>query len=267
MRSVADMMRLDGRVAVLTGAAGHLGLAFGQALAEAGARVVAIDLEPEATRRRAEDLARHGGVETLPLACDLARADAAELVVRSALDRFGRIDVLVNNAAFTGATYIEGWAVPLGSQRIEAWDAAMRVNLTAPFLLAQTARASLEASGHGAIINVASIYASVGPDPSLYQGTTMGNPAGYGASKAGLVQLTRHLATVLAPRIRANCLSPGGIERGQPEAFRARYRERTPLGRLATEEDMKSALLYLASDASAYVTGQELIVDGGWTAW
>jgi NAD(P)-dependent dehydrogenase (short-subunit alcohol dehydrogenase family) len=143
----------------------------------------------------------------------------------------------------------------------------MRVNLTSAFILVQEAERALAESRHGSVILIASIYGRVAPDMRLYDGTSMANPAAYGVSKAGLLQLTRYLATVLAPQVRVNAISPGGVWRGQPETFHERYRQRTPLGRMATEEDLKGAVVYLASDLSAYVTGQELIVDGGWTAW
>ena len=123
------------------------------------------------------------------------------------------------------------------------------------------------AAGRGAIINIGSIYGTVGPDFSLYEGTSMANPAAYGASKGGLAQLTRYLATALAPLVRVNTISPGGIARGQPASFVERYRSRTPLGRMGAEEDLKGAVAFLASDAAAYVTGQNLLVDGGWSAW
>ena len=116
-------------------------------------------------------------------------------------------------------------------------------------------------------MNVASIYGLVGPDWRLYEGTEIGNPAAYSASKGGLLQLTRWLATTLAPDVRVNSITPGGVFRDTPEPFLSRYLSRTPLGRMATEEDFKGAIAYLASDLSAYVTGQNLVVDGGWTAW
>jgi NAD(P)-dependent dehydrogenase (short-subunit alcohol dehydrogenase family) len=134
-------------------------------------------------------------------------------------------------------------------------------------VLAQAAREALMASGHGSIIFFSSIYGNVGPDMQLYADTAMANPAGYGASKGGLQQLARYLATVLAPQVRVNVISPGGVWRNQPAVFRDRYEARTPLHRMATEEDLKGAVAYLASDLSAYVTGQNLLVDGGWTAW
>jgi NAD(P)-dependent dehydrogenase (short-subunit alcohol dehydrogenase family) len=267
MRRTQDLLDIKGRVALVTGGAGHLGLAFGETLAEAGAMVVVVDRDQAACDERAGALRAHGAAEVLAIAVDLAQADAAARAVDACLSKLGRLDIVVNNAAFTGASGIPGYAVPFPEQSLDAWDAALRVNLTAPFLLAQAARAALAASGHGVIVNVSSIYGRVGPNLSLYESTTMGNPAAYGASKAALEQLTRYLATSLAPRIRVNAIAPGGVERGQPESFRRRYEALTPLGRMACEEDFKAALLFLASDASAYVTGQVLMVDGGFTAW
>jgi len=170
-------------------------------------------------------------------------------------------------AAIAGITPLAGWKEPLEKQTEEAWNAAMKINLTAAFSLVQEARPYLKASGHGSVILVSSIYGRVGPDMRLYEGTGMANPIAYGVTKAGLMQLARHFATELAPEIRVNTISPGGIWRAQHEAFVQRYEERTPLKRMATEEDFKGAIGFLASDLSAYVTGQDLVVDGGWTAW
>jgi NAD(P)-dependent dehydrogenase (short-subunit alcohol dehydrogenase family) len=265
MRTVQAMLRMDGRVALVTGGAGHLGRAFAEALLEAGARVVLVDRDAEACRARALEVAQKG--QASGLGCDLSDARAIPELLARVLDEHGRLDVLVNNAAYTGASGLPGYAVPLAAQTVEAWRAALDVNLTAPFALALAAREALVTSGTGAIVNVSSIYGRVGPNLSLYEGTAMGNPAAYGASKGGLEQLTRHLATALAPSVRVNAIAPGGILRGQPETFRRKYEALTPMGRMATEEDFKAAALYLASDASAYVTGQVLVVDGGFTAW
>ena len=177
------------------------------------------------------------------------------------------MDIIVNCAALVGTTELDGWAVPLQDQSSKSWRRALEVNLTAPFVLAQASLDALKESGKGSIVNLLSIYALVGPDERLYEGTAMGNPAGYGASKAALLQLTRHLATTLAPSVRCNAISAGGVERGQAAEFRERYVARTPLKRMAVEEDFKGAVAFLASDASAYMTGQNIVVDGGWTAW
>jgi NAD(P)-dependent dehydrogenase (short-subunit alcohol dehydrogenase family) len=157
--------------------------------------------------------------------------------------------------------------VPFAEQLPATWRKALEVNLTAPFVLTQMCAPALASSGHGSVINVSSIYGVGGPNWSLYAGTTMGNPAAYAASKGGLIQLTRWLATTLAPKIRVNAISPGGVSNHQAETFVQRYIALTPLGRMATEEDFKGAVAFLASDLSAYVTGQNLMVDGGWTTW
>lgn len=267
MRSVQELFRVDGRVAVITGGAGHLGGAFGEALAEQGAHVVVVDLEQGACDERAEALASTANVSCLGVAADLSdHAQAAEVVART-VERFGRLDILINNAALTGASGVAGYAVPFEEQSIDAWNAALNVNLTPAFSLVRASRALLEANGVGSVINLSSIYGVVGPNMNLYTGTAMGNPAAYAATKGGLLALTKYLATVLAPRVRVNALVPGGIERGQPEAFQRRYEALTPLGRMGREEDFKGAVAFLASDASAWVTGQHLAIDGGWTAW
>jgi NAD(P)-dependent dehydrogenase (short-subunit alcohol dehydrogenase family) len=267
MKSVAELLRLDERVAVITGGAGYIGLAVAEALAEQGASIVVVDREPAPTRERAELIAQRFGVGTLPVALDLGAAQSGTQIVDETLRRFGRLDIVVNNAAFTGMSGLSGYAVPFAEQTLEAWDAALRVNLTAAFQLCHAAREPLALSGQGAILNVSSIYGNVGPNMTLYEGTAMGNPAAYAATKGGLIQLSRYLATLLAPSVRVNAISPGGIERGQPEAFQQRYQRLTPLRRMGREEDLKAIALLLVSDAGAYITGQNVLVDGGWTAW
>jgi NAD(P)-dependent dehydrogenase (short-subunit alcohol dehydrogenase family) len=252
-RSLSQLMDLSGRRALVAGGAGHVGRVCVEALRELGAEVAVADLR----RTDAEP----------SIVADLADEQAARAAVKEASERLGGLDVLVHCAALVGQDELDGWNVPFGEQSVAAWNAALSVNLTSAFVLVQEAREALARSGRGAVVVVGSIYGVVAPDFALYDGTRMSNPAAYGASKGGLLQLVRYLATALAPRVRVNAVSPGGVERGQPQKFLERYRERTPLGRLATEEDVKGAVAYLASDLSAYVTGQNLVVDGGWTAW
>lgn len=267
MRSLKSLMDLSGRAALVTGGSGHIGAAICEALAELGASIAVLDVDGGMAEKVAENLRREFGVDSFALGIDLADQNAVRSVSRKVFDRFRRLDILINCAAFVGTSTLDGWAVPFGDQNPDTWRAALEVNLTAPFVLIQSCADYLKASGHGSIINIASIYGVVGPDLSLYEGTSMGNPAAYAASKGGLLQFTRWLATVLAPNIRVNAVTPGGVLRGQRDSFRERYIAGTPLKRMATEEDMKGAVAYLASDLSAYVTGQNLIVDGGWTAW
>jgi NAD(P)-dependent dehydrogenase (short-subunit alcohol dehydrogenase family) len=267
MRSLKELMNLRGRVALVTGGAGHIGRAFCSALAERGARVVVIDVVANRCRETAAQIRGRYKVAALPLVADLADERQVKAVAPKVLREFGRIDILVNTAAMVGTSSLKGWAVPFAQQRADSWRQALEVNLTAAFLLTQACAPALGRSGRGSVINVGSIYGLVGPDLGLYEGTSMGNPAAYAASKGGLFAMTRWLATVLAPKVRVNAVTPGGVLRDQPAPFRRRYTARVPLKRMATEEDLKGAVAFLASDLSAYVTGHNLVVDGGWTAW
>jgi NAD(P)-dependent dehydrogenase (short-subunit alcohol dehydrogenase family) len=267
MRTIAEMSCLDGRRALVTGAAGHIGLAASEALIEMGANVALVDLDADACSQRAEELSSQRKDSAFALGCDLKDETATREAVRQAISRMGGLDIIVHCAAYVGTTQVPGWAVSFQEQSVEAWDAAMRVNLTSAFVMVQEAQAALTAAEHGSVIFFASTYGLVGPDMHIYEDTGMANAAGSGASKGGLLQLMRYLSTVLAPKVRVNAITPGGVSRGQPELFQERYNAKTPLGRMAVEEDLKGAVAYLASDLSAYVTGHNLVVDGGWTAW
>ena len=267
MRSLRELMDLRGRVALITGGAGHIGRTLSEALAELGANLVVLDLDEESCSGIAVELEQCFNVESMPLVVDLSKEDDTSAVPEMVLKRFGRLDILVNCAALVASSELQGWADPFMQQSTEPWRMALEVNLTAPFVLVQNCAEALSRSGKGSVVNISSIYGMVGPDMSLYEGTSMGNVAAYAASKGGLLQLTRWLATVMGPAVRVNAITVGGVWRQQPEVFHKRYVERTPLKRMAKEEDLKGVIAYLASDLSSYVTGQNLIVDGGWTTW
>jgi len=267
MRSLRELMDLQGRVGLVTGGGGHIGAAIGEALAELGASVAVLDVNVEAGERVASRLGNQYGVETMVLAVDLTDENAIRAVSGAVVERFGRLDTLVNCAALVGTSGLEDLTAPFLEQGTGTWRMALEVNLTAAFLLAQQCSEILGRDGGGSIINVGSIYGMVGSDLSLYEGTAMGSSAAYGVSKGGIIQLTRWMATMLAPAVRVNMITPGGVLRGQPELFCQRYIDRTPMKRMAIEEDFKGAVAYLASNLSAYVTGQNLVVDGGWTVW
>jgi len=268
MRRISELFSLSGRVALVTGGCGHIGRAISEALVEQGATVAVCDRDETACITQAGQLAKHVGREgaALAIAADLGDETSTRAAVRRVGDLKHRLDIVIHAAGFVGTTQAPGWNEPFARQTLAAWRQAMAVNLDAAFVLAQEAMPALQAAPSGSIILLGSIYGLLAPQWSLYEDTTMNNPAAYNASKGGIVQLTRFLATTLAP-VRVNCLSPGGVERGQPDNFRQRYCERTPLKRMANEEDFKGAVAFLASDASAYVTGQNLLVDGGWSAW
>lgn len=266
MTSVPTLFSLEGRTALVTGGAGELGRAMAMALGGAGARILLMDIDRGGLDAACDALDGQG-IRAQGVAADLEDEAAALATLDGAISEAGRLDILVNNAAFVGTSNLAGWNEPFERQSSDTWRRALEVNLTMVFALTQRAAPALRASGAGSVINISSIYGLVGPDYALYEGLPMNNPAAYNASKGGLVQLTRWLATTMAPNVRVNAIAPGGILRGQPETFVKRYAARTPLRRMANVEDFQGTALFLASDASAYITGVTLPVDGGWTAW
>lgn len=267
MTTIRELSNLRGRRALITGAAGNLGGVFADTLAELGADLVLVDLPGTKLEEFSKSLIERWGVAVEPRYCDLEFSENRAELISWMKERGEPLHVLINNAAFAGTTDLQGWNVPFEEQSVETWRRAIEVNLTAAFDLCQGLNPILKISGSASIINIASIYGVLGPDWSLYEGTKMGNPAAYGASKAGLIQFTRWLSTTVAPDIRVNAISPGGIFRSQPDVFVRRYEGKTPMGRMAAEDDFRGAIAYLASDLSRYVTGQNLAVDGGWGTW
>jgi NAD(P)-dependent dehydrogenase (short-subunit alcohol dehydrogenase family) len=267
VKTIREMITLKGRRALITGAAGGIGQQMSLAIAELGGDLVLVDMPGGKCEELVAIVKSISDVNVEPMGCDLEDARSRLDLVKALMSQEEPLNILINNAAFVGTSDLKGWGTDLENQSIETWRRALEVNLTAAFDLSKGLASKLKADGHGSIINVASIYGLNGPDYSLYEGTDMGNAAAYAASKGGLLQLTRWLSTTLAPDIRVNSISPGGVFRNQPSQFVKRYEARTPLGRMATEEDFKGPAIYLASDLSAYMTGQNLIVDGGWTIW
>lgn len=264
---IADLMDMHDRAALVTGGAGHIGRVAAEVLAELGASVAIIDVDERAAREVATDLGSRYDGDCRAIACDLGDEHAARKAIRSAASEFGRLDSVILAAALVGDADLKGWSEPFDEQTGATWRRALDVNLSANFYVVQEARTHLTRSDVAGVVAVGSTYGVLGPDLALYEGTEMGSPAAYAASKGGLLQLVRYLATVLAPEIRVNAISPGGVFRQQPEAFVERYAARTPLRRMATEDDLRGAIVFLATRLSAYVTGQNLLVDGGWTAW
>jgi NAD(P)-dependent dehydrogenase (short-subunit alcohol dehydrogenase family) len=262
---------LGGKVCVVTGALGLIGQRLVGALVEAGGRVVITDVDHFACLDRA-----HGvGHEALGHGADITRPESIASLVAAVMDRFGRVDVLVNNAALN-----DKFESPQAAAResmmehyaLERWRRSLDVNVTGTFLCSQAFGAVMAQHNAGSIINVASTYGIVGPDQSLYtkpDGTQpfYKSPA-YPTTKAAVLGFTRYLAAYWGRAgVRVNALSPGGVEAGQDAYFVERYSSRTPLGRMATPDDYAGPVVFLASDASAYMTGANLVVDGGFTAW
>jgi len=258
---------LVGKRILVTGASGHLGSALVSWLVADGAYVFLLDQDRDGLDRIKESVAGIGLHETAVFAVDLESSEARASFAEELIGLIPHLDGVVHNAAFVGTSAGQGWASAFEKQTLEPWTRSLEVNLTAPFHLTQLLMPLLRNSASPSIVSVGSIYGLLGPDWGLYEGLDMGNPAGYAATKGGLVQLTRWLATTLSPHIRANSVSPGGIERSQPQAFIDAYVAKTPLGRMASEEDIVGAIVFLLSQASGYITGQNITVDGGFSAW
>jgi NAD(P)-dependent dehydrogenase (short-subunit alcohol dehydrogenase family) len=265
--TIQELMNLKGRRAMITGAMGGLGSIMADTLAEMGADLILVDRPGVDFEPLVSSLQERWGVQIWHYYCDLEQNDQRLELFGLIQNEHTLLNILINNAAFVGASELKGWVTPFEEQTVETWRRALEVNLTAPFHLCQGLTPLLMHSSGASIINIGSVYGEYGPDWRLYENTAMGNPAAYGASKGGINQLTRWLATTLAPDIRVNAISPGGIYRNQPDVFVKRYESRTPLRRMAHEDDFRGATAYLASDMSSYVSGEVLSVDGGWGAW
>ncbi len=267
MKNLAEQSNLKGRGALITGASGQLGRVFADTLAELGADLILVDLDLNQLASLKIELSEKWKINIDIASCDLENQVKRLELINEVLDSRKELNILVNNAAFVGTSSLEGWNVPFQQQSIDSWRRAMEVNLTSTFELCQGLYPIMKEAIGASIINITSIYGSYGPDWRMYEGTNMNNPAAYAASKGGLTQLTRWLSTTLAPDVRVNAISPGGIYRQQDPSFVAEYEYRTPLGRMAAPSDFAGSLAYLASDLSEYVTGHILEVNGGWSVW
>jgi len=274
MQNVLDKFNMKGRTVLVTGGAGLLGRQFALALAQAGADVMLADLAFDAAAEQAEVI-RAEGLSANALAVDVIDPDSTREMVQQTLARFGRLDVLINSAAldpkFDPQHQSEQAANAFETYSLEAWRKALDVNLTGMFLASQAAVQPMLAQGKGVIINICSTYGLNGPDQRIYiraDGTRSYKPVYYSVTKAGVLGFTRYLAAYYAGKnIRVNALTPGGVYNQHDEVFVKAYSAKTILGRMANLDEMSAAMLFLASDASSYMTGSNLIVDGGWTAW
>jgi len=265
-----DQFLLTGRVAIVTGATGLLGKKHSEALASAGASVVVADLNEASAQTFAAQL----GDQHLGVALDVTNEASVQAVRDRVLDRYGRIDILVNNAALNEAVENPSMALELTAFEnfpVAQFRASLDVNVTGVFLCSQVFGSVMAQQGKGSIINVASTYGLVGPDQSIYRDEageqTFFKTAAYPATKGAVVNFTRFLASYWGHKgVRVNTLTPGGVENNQNETFVRNYSARTVLGRMAQPDEYQGAIVYLASDASSYMTGSNLVVDGGWTA-
>jgi 2-deoxy-D-gluconate 3-dehydrogenase len=274
--TILDKFNLKDKVAVVTGGVGLLGAEFCRTLAEAGAVVAVIDLNADAAVKVADGLTQ-SGFKAMGIPTDITKPDSVNGMVDSVLKAFGRLDVLVNSAAldpkFDPDAASKGIAPgAFEDYPLEQWNAAMSVNLTGMFLVTQACVKPMIAQGKkGSIINICSTYGLNGPDQRIYikDGRRVAfKPVYYTTTKAGVMGFTKYLAAYYAgTEIRVNALTPGGVFNNHEEYFVTNYSAKTILGRMAKKDEMNGALLFLASEASSYMTGNNVIVDGGWTAW
>jgi len=273
---IQEKFDLTGRVAVVTGGVGLLGAEFCRTLAEAGAAVGVVDLNASASQETADTLTK-SGYHALAITTDITRPDSVNAMIEKTVSTFGRLDVLVNSAALDpkfDSDAIQKGIAPgaFEDYPLEQWNAALNVNLTGMFLITQACVKQMLAQGKkGSIINICSTYGLNGPDQGIYikDGERVAyKPVYYTVTKAGVMGFTKYLAAYYAgTEIRVNALTPGGVFNNHEDYFVKNYSAKTILGRMANKDEMNGALLFLASDASSYMTGNNLVVDGGWTAW
>jgi len=277
-----DIFSLEGRVAIVTGACGLLGTQHCEALAAAGASVVVADLDEEAGRRVVERLPAPAAVSDgaavgqghLAIGLDVTSTTSLQAAKARILDKYGRIDVLVNNAAINDMfenPLLAGQQSMFEHYPLEMWDRSWKVNVSGVFLCSQVLGGVMAEQGGGSIINIASTYGIVAPDQSIYRNEageqTFYKSPSYPVTKSAVIGFTKFLASYWGNKnVRVNTLSPGGVENQQDAFFKENYSRKTLLGRMAAPSDYKGAIVFLASDASGYMTGGNLVVDGGWTA-
>jgi NAD(P)-dependent dehydrogenase (short-subunit alcohol dehydrogenase family) len=273
---IQEKFELRDRVAVVTGGAGLLGAEYCRTLAEAGAALAVVDLNQEAATKIAEALSKQG-YRARAFGADVTQVDGVKQLVAAILSEFGRLDILVNSAALDPKFDPQAVAKGITPGNFEdypadLWKASLNVNLTGMFLITQACvKPMIEQGRKGSIINICSTYGLNGPDQTIYfkDGKRVAfKPVDYSVTKAGVLGFTKYLAAYYAnTEIRVNTLTPGGIFNDHDDQFVKHYSARTILGRMARKDEMNGALLFLASDASSYMTGSNLVVDGGWTAW
>lgn len=260
--SILDRFSLRGKIALVTAGAGPLfGSSISEALAEAGATVITASRSRERNEEFAAKLRERGG-EAVGMEFELGNPDSGRRLHEEVISRFGRLDVLVNSALMRDA-----YPGSFEEQSFEQWVRTGQGDLAGLFHVCQLFVPDMVQQGSGSIINISSIYGVVSNDPTLYEGTTMKQPPNYTFVKAGMINFTRYLACYYGKQgVRANCISPGGYFDNQPQPFVEAYTKRVPVGRMLGNADIQGAVVFLASDASEYVTGHNLMVDGGWTA-
>lgn len=258
--NVLEKFSLKGRIALVTGGAGpYFGSSISESLAEAGASVIVASRSGMRNQTFVENL-QEKGLDAYAMDLDITRPESIQKLHDEVINGFGRLDILVNSA------YVQV-SGSLDTQTYADWLKSAQGDMAGLFIICKAFLSDMVRQGKGSIINISSIYGVIANDPSLYEGTEMVQPPHYTFVKAGMINFTRYLANYYGKKgVRANCISPGGYLTDLPDSFLNNYCKKVPIGRMMNSEDLKGAVVFLASDASEYITGINLLVDGGWTA-
>lgn len=273
MKNYFNKFKLEKKTVIITGGAGILGRHFCFGLADAGANIAVVDINIEEAQKVASIINNNFIGNAVAFGCDITSEESVKRMVEDVVKEFGEINILHNNAAGKSSN-LDAFFADFEDYELNQWKEIMASNLDGMFLVAKHVGKVMKDQGKGgSIIQTSSIYGIMGPDQRIYEGSfyldrQINSPAIYSASKAGVVGLTKYLSTYWAKDgIRVNSITPGGVESGQNDTFKQNYSNRIPMGRMAQPEEMVGALIYLSSDASSYVTGQNIIVDGGLNVW
>jgi NAD(P)-dependent dehydrogenase (short-subunit alcohol dehydrogenase family) len=276
-KRVKEIFDLTGKVAIITGGAGMLGEMHAEAIAEAGGHPILVDINGDLVVKKAETISKKYGVDSMGIKTDVTKKTEIEKLVDVVIKRFGRIDILINNAAedpkVKAKNKDSSWG-RLENFPIEQWNREIAVGLTGAFLCSQVIGSEMAKRAGGVILNISSDLGIVAPDQRIYLKRGLPEekqpvkPVSYSVVKSALIGLTKYLATYWAGKnIRVNALCPGGVQTDQPDEFLEKLTSRIPMGRMAQKDEYKGAVLFLVSNASSYMTGTTLIIDGGRTAW
>ena len=256
---MVEKFNFKNKIILISGSNGYIGKKLCETFIKLGAKVLATDIQADS------NIKKKNKKNFSYYSCDLTDPISVKNFIRKIKIKINYLDIIVNNASFTGESLLKGWSTSFKNQNSKNWKKVFDVSLSSSFELIRSFYSLLKKRKKSSIVNISSIYGFMGPDWSMYKNTGIYNPAGYGISKSGIIYMTKWLATTMAPSVRVNSVSPGGILRKQPKKFINKYINKVPLKRMCNEQDVVNAILFLSSDLSNYITGQNIVVDGGFS--